>query len=391
MKLKFIKTFEGFSDIKVDEGENFYEIIGSNLTNLIKDQKNAISKHYRANTNNRIINSITKAGVGLTSNEIVNFLKADLKQRVSRIRKAKNTSTIKKEFEAYFYFIHFLLVNLRINIQQLLAENPDAADLKRGSESFKVFDLGDIENLSKNIELLWDKLLQTSKAVGKNSKNLQLIQEATTLFLNNHHQRWTDFFKNENWEKYQIKELPEAQVDEQQKENEGLIFKEEQKIAVEPVTKAIDTVTKITKTAPVVAKTAAVGLAITPQYKTRFNQKGGTGKGSNNMQNWFLDMFLKAEKNYGKNFNINSGYRSKQYQDELRKRPGIKAAKNSPHVQGVAADISTRGINKKKAIDALTSAGFNRLGIGRSFIHVDAGDRVNPKIWVPYARWGYKY
>lgn len=254
-----------------------------------------------------------------------------------------------------------------------------------------MFDLGEIDEMDKNVGKLWTKLMRTIGAVGKNAKNAKLVKTGSIKYLDEQHQRWSNFFSNNEWRQYQIKQLPKAKVDEQQTENEGIIDKYEAttKQKVEdtpnqmPNTNSAQTTSQMTS--QIITKN------VTLDFKSKFNQKNGTNAGANNMQGFFLDMIAKAEQIYGKPFTINSGYRSKQYQEQLRKNPKIKAAKNSPHVQGVAADISLRGENANKIIDALKKVGLNRFGVGKSFLHVDAGDRINPRIWVPFARWGYKY
>ena len=66
-------------------------------------------------------------------------------------------------------------------------------------------------------------------------------------------------------------------------------------------------------------------------------------------------------------FKINSGYRSKNWNDNV-----LKAKFNSSHKLGKAADISFNGSRERfLLINSLLSVGFNRLGIGNRFVHVD--------------------
>lgn len=384
--LNYIKTFETFSDIQIDEGENFFEIVGSNLKNLIDDQKKAINQNFRRQSNFRALNILDRKNIKLSNEEIVKLINKDYTDRKKRLlgKRINKINEVNKEFEAFFYFIQYLIITLQINIQSILENDPEMLNTKRNSESFNVFDLGEVDNMDNNIDKLWSKLLITIGAIGPNVKNVKLIKIGAIKYLDEQNVRWINFFEKENWRKYQIQQLPKAKVDEQQKENEGIINKKLEMPNSQP-TSTLQT--KDIPTEPALVLTQA----ITPQFKYKFNQKSGTSRGANNMQNFFLEMIAKAENIYGKPFIINSGYRSKQYQEELRKNPRIKAAKNSPHVQGVAADISLVGENTDKILSALRKVGFNRFGVGRSFLHVDAGDRINPKIWVPFARWGYKY
>ena len=70
-------------------------------------------------------------------------------------------------------------------------------------------------------------------------------------------------------------------------------------------------------------------------------------------------------------FIITSGYRTKEYNKDLIKR-GYKASRNSSHLKGLAADISVKDSRQRFiVINSLLLAGFTRLGISDTFIHVD--------------------
>jgi len=77
-------------------------------------------------------------------------------------------------------------------------------------------------------------------------------------------------------------------------------------------------------------------------------------------------------------FKINSGFRSESQNQYCG---GVS---NSSHLFGYAADIHcTDSRSRYIIIDALTQAGFNRFGIGNSFIHVDNDPDKNPRVsWV---------
>ena len=53
--------------------------------------------------------------------------------------------------------------------------------------------------------------------------------------------------------------------------------------------------------------------------------------------------------------------------------------------------VKTADADWQKIIEAFQKVGVTRFGVGKSFIHIDMGDVLNPKIWVPYARWTYTY
>ncbi len=77
-------------------------------------------------------------------------------------------------------------------------------------------------------------------------------------------------------------------------------------------------------------------------------------------------------------FNINSGYRTIQHNKAVGGSP------NSSHLKGWAADIHcTDNRNRFKLIEVLILVGFQRIGIGKTFIHVDNDpDKVDRVIWM---------
>ena len=105
-----------------------------------------------------------------------------------------------------------------------------------------------------------------------------------------------------------------------------------------------------------------------------FDDAPGTGK---NMKKDFLIKLEEARKIANIPFVITSGWRSK----ETNERVG--GVKDSSHLAGVAADI--RCVNSKDRaiiVGSLIKAGFTRLGIANSFIHVDSDITKNDAIWL---------
>ena len=95
----------------------------------------------------------------------------------------------------------------------------------------------------------------------------------------------------------------------------------------------------------------------------------GTG---NLMDIDFLEMLDEARSVAGIPFVITSGYRTENHQEFLR-RSGYKTSANSAHLKGCAADIScTTARDRFIIITSLIEAGFDRIGIGEDFIHVDS-------------------
>ena len=80
---------------------------------------------------------------------------------------------------------------------------------------------------------------------------------------------------------------------------------------------------------------------------------------------------------------INSAYRSPTYNECLRKK-GVKAAKNSNHMQGIAFDVTWSGYpnNRDTFIEVARSFGFKGIGAyngNPGFVHIDR--RATPYTW----------
>ena len=95
-----------------------------------------------------------------------------------------------------------------------------------------------------------------------------------------------------------------------------------------------------------------------------------------NMDANFLHKLDKARSIAGLPFKINSAYRSPEHPLSI-KNP------SSSHIKGLAVDISAKDSRSRFIIvDALIKAGFNRIGIADTFIHVDMDlDKSNKVIW----------
>jgi uncharacterized protein YcbK (DUF882 family) len=80
----------------------------------------------------------------------------------------------------------------------------------------------------------------------------------------------------------------------------------------------------------------------------------------------FLEKLDQAREIADVPFKINSGFRTVDH----NKKVGGKS--ESSHLKGLAVDIScTDSRSRYYIITALLEAGFNRIGVGNSFIHVD--------------------
>lgn len=91
----------------------------------------------------------------------------------------------------------------------------------------------------------------------------------------------------------------------------------------------------------------------------------------------FLDHLLLAQKALGKKFRINCAYRSLAY-EKSKGRNGL-----SSHVKGLAVDIATPNhADRLFIVAALIIMGFRRIGIARTFIHVDDDPDKYPSLWL---------
>jgi|TARA_R100001129_G_scaffold161825_2_gene126870 uncharacterized protein YcbK (DUF882 family) len=107
--------------------------------------------------------------------------------------------------------------------------------------------------------------------------------------------------------------------------------------------------------------------------------KPGSGK---NMKKDFLEALDFAREEAGVVFKISSGFRTEAYNKDLLKR-GYKASKNSSHLKGCAADIvCADSVKRSIIVRALINVGFTRLGIAKSFIHVDNDPDKADSIWL---------
>ena len=100
------------------------------------------------------------------------------------------------------------------------------------------------------------------------------------------------------------------------------------------------------------------------------------------MDKSFLFMLNNARHIANIPFVITSGFRIEADIYRLKKE-GYKVSPNSSHLKGYAADIAIKSSGDRYIIiDALLKAGFNRIGIANTFIHVDNDpDKPANVIW----------
>jgi len=88
--------------------------------------------------------------------------------------------------------------------------------------------------------------------------------------------------------------------------------------------------------------------------------------GKNNMDAQFLHMIDEARNVAGIPFKVNSGFRCKEH------NKAVGGKEHSSHLKGMAADIScTNSRDRMRIVNACLMVGFRRIGIAKTFIHID--------------------
>lgn len=92
----------------------------------------------------------------------------------------------------------------------------------------------------------------------------------------------------------------------------------------------------------------------------------------------FLSMLDDARDKAGIPFQIHSGYRT------LAHNASVGGVGDSAHTKGLASDVqASTGIDKYKIVSAAMQCGFQRIGIGKTFVHLDNDLSLpNPVIWL---------
>ena len=107
-----------------------------------------------------------------------------------------------------------------------------------------------------------------------------------------------------------------------------------------------------------------------------FDSPDEVGSGANMCKN-FLKMIDEAREIADIPFKINSGMRSKAWNERVGGRLG------SSHLKGCAADVHcNNSANRSKIVTALIQAGFRRIGIAETFIHTDCDNDKPNAIWL---------
>ena len=92
-----------------------------------------------------------------------------------------------------------------------------------------------------------------------------------------------------------------------------------------------------------------------------------------------LDKLEVAREIYGRPMVIASGVRCKKHNEEVGGVP------ESAHVKGEAADVACSfGTNRYDMLMAFFAAGFQRIGVSSTFIHVDVSETLPQKVCWTY-------
>lgn len=91
----------------------------------------------------------------------------------------------------------------------------------------------------------------------------------------------------------------------------------------------------------------------------------------NDMDGHFLATLDAVRERAGIPLVLNCAYRSQAY-DKKKGRSG-----NSAHTYGLAVDFRCNtSANRLKIVKAALECGITRIGIGKTFVHIDMGERV---------------
>ena len=98
---------------------------------------------------------------------------------------------------------------------------------------------------------------------------------------------------------------------------------------------------------------------------------------SGKMNKEFLFKLDEARMLAGTPFKITSGYRTEAHNKK------VGGVKGSSHTKGCAVDIAVNsGLQRSSIVCALAKAGFTRIGIAKTFVHVDLDKEKQNSIWL---------
>ena len=111
-----------------------------------------------------------------------------------------------------------------------------------------------------------------------------------------------------------------------------------------------------------------------PSHEFDSPDQPGSGKLMNEV---LVEMLNEVREKFGKAIIINSGYRTVEH----NKKVGGKS--DSSHLKGLAVDIKcTNSTDRFHLLFLLQEIGFQRIGVAKTFIHVDLDfDKAQSVLW----------
>lgn len=99
--------------------------------------------------------------------------------------------------------------------------------------------------------------------------------------------------------------------------------------------------------------------------------------GKNHMKPKLMEMLDNARNLAGIPFHINSGFRCPIHNQE------VGGSSTSSHLKGYAVDIQAKtDLYRFRVIMGAVLAGFTRIGVGETFVHIDCDpDKNNDRMW----------
>lgn len=91
----------------------------------------------------------------------------------------------------------------------------------------------------------------------------------------------------------------------------------------------------------------------------------------------FIEMLQNTRDMYGGKIRITSGYRCINHNKE------VGGASDSSHLKGIAVDVAcTNDEARLKLVSSALRAGFERIGVGNKFIHLDIDSEKKKSMWL---------
>ena len=368
--MEYFKLYEDWQGLSLKK-KNIYSLLGQNIANYLSDLNKKLKK---SGITNKLITDIDhdSKNKNLSIAQVLKLIHDLSAESQANVKNSKDITPLKNIFITHYQTLTYILVSFRFDTRKL------SKVIKY--DWFKPLIVDKPEDLKNQVEKvteIWNKNV---------TEDLKQCQEKLSNLLKNELTTFDKAFQNEKLLHYRDLTNYQIKPDEQQTEAENKINELTNKLDAAQMAK-FNPETEVRKVA---ALPELKGVNLTPDFLKEFDQPGLPGS-HKMMKKFFLERFAEAEKTYGTKLVITSGIRTEEYQRYLTSLGYQTAKKNSPHIAGVAADVSTANIDVNKLIACFEKLGFTRFGIGKSFIHLDLGDQLNPKIWIPYSRWTYNY